>query len=177
MAAEDSVVVSAPAPVTTIERPRRRQRRWTGRRQARMLAFQALFGLDLNSHPPEVAIRQRLVEAGEISAQVADYVTVLVKGTWASLPDIDTRLASAAPAWPLSQMAGVDKSILRLAIYELLYRADVPDRVAINEAIELAKVFGHDTSARFVNGVLGTIQAEKEAAATATGGSEELPTP
>ena len=177
MTAEDSVVVSAPAPVTTIERPRRRQRRWTGRRQARMLAFQALFGLDLNSHPTEVAIRQRLVEAGEISAQVADYVTVLVKGTWASLPDIDTRLASAAPAWPLSQMARVDKSILRLAIYELLYRADVPDRVAINEAIELAKVFGHDTSARFVNGVLGTIQAEKEAAATATGGSEELPTP
>ena len=177
MAAEDSVVVSAPAPVTTIERPRRRQRRWTGRRQARMLAFQTLFGLDLNSHPPEVAIRQRLVEAGEISAQVADYVTVLVDGTWASLPDIDTRLASAAPAWPLSQMARVDKSILRLAIYELLYRADVPDRVAINEAIELAKVFGHDTSARFVNGVLGTIQAEKEAAATATGGSEELPTP
>lgn len=201
MAAEDSVAVSAPVPVTTIERPRRRQRRWTGRRQARMLAFQALFGLDLNSHPPEVAIRQRLAAAGAVNVPVAtyetvlveatrqilarkcrfwavmDYVTTLVQGAWASRPDIDTRLASAAPAWPLSQMARVDKSILRLAIYELLYRADVPDRVAINEAIELAKVFGHDTSARFVNGVLGTIQAEKEAAATATGGSEELPTP
>ena len=169
--------MSAPTQVTTIERPRRRQRRWTGRRQARMLAFQVLFGLDLNSHTPDVAIRQRLAEVGEISEQVADYVTVLVEGTWASLPEIDTRLASAAPAWPLSQMARVDKSVLRLAIYELLYRADVPDRVAINEAIELAKVFGHDTSARFVNGVLGTIQAEKEAAATATGGIEELPTP
>ena len=140
-----------------------------------MLAFQALFGLDLNSLPPDVAIRQRLAEAGEINEQVADYVTVLVEGARGrSLPDIDTRLASAAPAWPLSQMARVDKSILRLAIYELLYRADVPDRVAINEAIELAKVFGHDTSARFVNGVLGTIQAEKEAAAATTGGSEEL---
>ncbi len=138
-----------------------------------MLAFQALFGLDLNSNTPEVAIRQRLAEAGEIGEQVADYVAALVEGTWASLPEIDTRLASAAPAWPLAQMARVDKSILRLAIYELLYRADVPDRVAINEAIELAKVFGHDTSPRFVNGVLGTIQTEKEAAAT-TGGSEEL---
>lgn len=215
--------MSAPAPVTTIERPRRRQRRWTGRRQARMLAFQVLFGLDLNSRPPEVAIvytlilsfdildltsqppdeafSQRLAAAGTVSVPVAayetmlveatrqilvrkcrfwavmDYVTTLVQGAWASLPDIDTRLASAAPAWPLSQMARVDKSILRLAIYELLYRADVPDRVAINEAIELAKVFGHDTSARFVNGVLGTIQAEKETAAAATGGSEELPTP
>ncbi len=163
--AEDSVAVSDPAPVTTLERPQRR-RRWTGRRQARMLAFQALFGLDLNSHPPDVAIRQRLAEAGAVSAPVADYVTALVEGTWASLPEIDTRLASAAPAWPLSQMARVDKSVLRLAIYELLYRADVPDRVAINEAIELAKVFGHDTSARFVNGVLGTIQAEKAATAT-----------
>ena len=139
-----------------------------------MLAFQTLFGLDLNSLAPDVAIRQRLAEAGEISAPVADYVTVLVEGTWARLPEIDTRLASAAPAWPLSQMARVDKSILRLAIYELLYGADVPDRVAINEAIELAKIFGHDTSARFVNGVLGTIQAEKEAAAATTGGSEDL---
>ena len=139
-----------------------------------MLAFQALFGLDLNPLAPDVAIRQRLAEAGEFSEQVADYVTVLVEGTWACLPDIDARLASAAPAWPLSQMARVDKSILRLAIYELLYGADVPDRVAINEAIELAKVFGHDTSARFVNGVLGTIQAAKEAAATTTGGSEDL---
>lgn len=172
--AEDSVAVSAPSQVTTVERPRRRQRRWTGRRQARMLAFQVLFGLDLNPHPPEVTIRQRLSEADEVNAEVADHVTVLVDGTWSRLPEIDTRLASAAPAWPLSQMARVDKSILRLAIYELLYCADVPDRVAINEAIELAKVFGHDTSARFVNGVLGTIQAEKEAAATTTGGSEEL---
>ncbi len=139
-----------------------------------MLAFQTLFGLDLNPLAPDVAIRQRLAEAGEINEPVADYLKALVKGTWARLPEIDTRLASAAPAWPLSQMARVDKSILRLAIYELLYGADVPDRVAINEAIELAKVFGHDTSARFVNGVLGTIQAEKEAAAATTGGSEEL---
>ena len=139
-----------------------------------MLAFQTLFGLDLNGHPPAVAISQRLADAGAVSASVAAYLTALVEGAWAHLPEIDTRLASAAPAWPLSQMARVDKSVLRLAIYELLYCADVPDRVAINEAIELAKVFGHDTSARFVNGVLGTIQAEKETAATATGGIEEL---
>ena len=139
-----------------------------------MLAFQTLFGLDLNGHPPTVAISQRLADAGAVSASVAAYLTALVEGAWAHLPEIDTRLASAAPAWPLPQMARVDKSVLRLAIYELLYCADVPDRVAINEAIELAKVFGHDTSARFVNGVLGTIQAEKETAATATGGIEEL---
>ena len=123
---EGSVAVRAPAQVTTVERLRRRQRRWTGRRQARMLAFQALFGLDLNSHPPDVVIRRRLAEAGEVNEQVADYVTALVEGTWARLPEIDTRLAKAAPAWPLSQMARVDKSVLRLAIYELLYRADVP---------------------------------------------------
>ncbi|MAG34656.1 MAG: transcription antitermination factor NusB [Dehalococcoidia bacterium] len=103
-------------------------------------------------------------------------MTALVEGTWGLLKEIDTRLAGAASAWPLSQMARVDKSILRLAIYELLYCDDVPDRVAINEAIELAKVFGHDSSARFVNGVLGTIQAEKETADAATGGIEELRT-
>lgn len=156
------------------EKPARPRRRWTGRRQARMLAFQTLFGLDLTSHAPDLAINQCLAEAGGLSDQLKDYLVLLVEGTWANLGDIDRRLAAAAPAWPLSQMARVDKSVLRLAIYELVYCDDLPDRVAINEAIELAKVFGHDSSGRFVNGVLGTIQQEKEASNAVSRDGEEL---
>ena len=69
----------------------------------------------------------------------------------------------AAPQWPLEQMSRVDKCILRLAIYEMLFETDLPTRVAINEAVELAKLFGHETSPKFVNGVLGSIERARRA--------------
>ena len=80
-----------------------------------------------------------------------------MRGTLARLAEIDAAIAAAAPEWPLSQMARIDKNTLRLAIYEILYNTAVPAKAAINEAVELAKQFGGDASSRFVNGVLGAI--------------------
>ncbi len=71
---------------------------------------------------------------------------------------LDALIQRAAPAWPLDQMSRVDKSILRIAIFEMLYEPNLSHKVAINEAVELAKLFGHDSSPKFVNGVLGTIE-------------------
>lgn len=89
-------------------------------------------------------------------------VGYLVKGTLSNRPNIDSLIEKCAPEWPLEQVTIIDRNILRLGIYELMYGNydEVPPKVAINEAIELAKTFGGDSSARFVNGVLGTIYRE-----------------
>jgi transcription antitermination protein NusB len=90
----------------------------------------------------------------------------------AHLDEIDPLIAEAAPTWPLAQMAKIDKSILRLAVYEVLHETDVPYKAAINEAVEIAKVYGSDSSSRFVNGVLGTIAARR-LGGRANGGAAE----
>jgi len=91
-----------------------------------------------------------------------EFVIQLVKGTLEHLSDIDPIIERVAPQWPLDQIATVDRNVLRLGLYELLYgdREAVPPKVAINEAIELAKSFGGESSGRFVNGVLGTVYKE-----------------
>lgn len=154
-------MVDAALPTADARPPAQLASRWRGRRLARTLALQTLFELDLTMHSPEAAMAERLAESEGTSDEVAAYLRRLVSGVWSAQADIDERLTRAAPAWPLAQMAPVDKSILRMAIYEILYQDDVPDKVAINEAIELAKTFGHESTPRFVNGVLGTIEAEK----------------
>jgi N utilization substance protein B len=92
----------------------------------------------------------------------ASFVSSLVKGTLAHRKTIDALIEKCAPEWPLEQVTAVDRNILRLGIYELIHGnyEEVPPKVAINEAIELAKTFGGESSARFVNGVLGTIYRE-----------------
>ncbi|MGZ6389996.1 MAG: transcription antitermination factor NusB, partial [Ktedonobacterales bacterium] len=90
----------------------------------------------------------------------------------AHLPQIDATIEEAAHEWPLAQMARIDKNILRLAIYEILYNNAVPAKAAINEAVELAKRFGSDTSSRFINGVLGTIFNRSQGASASSAGSE-----
>ena len=92
---------------------------------------------------------------------VADYARHLVQGVRDNQAEIDAEIIRAAPAWPLDQMATVDKSILRLAIFEMLHEEGLSVKVAINEAVELAKLFGHESSPKFVNGVLGTIERER----------------
>ncbi|HEX2324983.1 MAG TPA: transcription antitermination factor NusB, partial [Chloroflexota bacterium] len=87
----------------------------------------------------------------------AEYARSLVQGVREHQAPIDDLIVRAAPAWPLEQMSRVDKSILRLALFEMLYVPGVPSRVAINEAVELAKTFGHESAPKFVNGVLGSI--------------------
>jgi N utilization substance protein B len=130
------------------------------RHQARILAMQALYEADVARHPAD-AVLERLIGEQAYSPATVDFAWRLVRGVVLHLDEIDPLIAEAAPTWPLAQMAKIDKSILRLAIYEVLHEPDVPYKAAINEAVELAKVYGSDSSSRFVNGVLGTIAAKK----------------
>ena len=126
------------------------------RRQARRIALQVLYEYDTAHHDVE-AVLQRHVELRRLDPRVAEFARELVHGVLAHLDQIDGEIQGAAQEWPLSQMARIDKNILRLAIYEILFNNAVPAKAAINEAVELAKTFGSEASSRFVNGVLGTI--------------------
>jgi N utilization substance protein B len=130
------------------------------RRRARVVALQALYELDATSHEPDTVL-QRRVEDDQTPPSAAAYAGRLVQGVGAHQSAIDEAISEAAPAWPLDQMSRVDKSILRLAIFEMLYASDPPPKVAINEAVELAKMFGHESSPKFVNGVLGSIERRR----------------
>jgi N utilization substance protein B len=126
------------------------------RRRARTVALQVLYEIDATNHDPAVVLRRRF-EDDETPPGPAAYAERLVSGLLAHQRAIDELIVNAAPAWPLEQMSRVDKSILRQAIFEMLYMPDVPPKVAINEAVELAKTFGHESAPKFVNGVLGSI--------------------
>jgi len=91
-----------------------------------------------------------------------DFVMQNLTGTLEHLSEIDTLVTKAAPEWPLEQVSPIDKSILRLAVYEILNSKDVPPKVVINEAVELGKSYGGDNTGKFVNGVLGTIYRESD---------------
>jgi N utilization substance protein B len=148
------------------------QPRAGSRRQARVIALQTLYESDIAQH--DVAeVLQRHIEDRRLEDSVAEFARSLVEGVAAHQEEIDARIQEAAPEWPLAQMARIDKNILRLAIYEILYNNAVPARAAINEAVELAKRFGGDTSSRFVNGVLGAIVGRSGELPSATAGSEE----
>ena len=90
-------------------------------------------------------------------AEELTYLSTLVDGVKNNLDDINNLIRSAAPEWPLEQIAFVDRNVLRIAIFEIIFSDEVPPKVAINEAVELAKAFGGENSSKFVNGVLGTI--------------------
>lgn len=126
------------------------------RRQARMIALQTLYEYDIANHTPSEVL-QRHAEERNLHPKVIEYASELVLGVCDHLAEIDAHIQSAAREWPLQQMARIDKNILRLAIYEILFNNTVPAKAAINEAVELAKTFGSETSSRFINGVLGTI--------------------
>jgi N utilization substance protein B len=138
------------------------------RRRARHVALQALYESDAVRHPIG-AVVERLSRAEGLPPEAADQARRLVAGVTARLSEIDAQIAAAAPTWPLAQMARVDKNVLRLAIYEAFVdNAAVPARAAINDAIELAKTFGSDSSIKFVNGVLATL-AERRPRRALTG--------
>ena len=134
------------------------------RHRARVAALQALYEIDCAGHTLELVIEQRLQESGLPESGKA-FAHDLAEGVWAKREWLDTLIARYATEWPVDQIAIIDRNILRLAIYEILAGPDIPVKVAINEAVELAKQFGSDSSSRFVNGVLGTLVA-KEAAVT-----------
>ncbi len=126
------------------------------RHQGRILALQALYELDIADHPVDEVLARAFADQPP-PADVRAHVARLVNGVLAAREEVDPYIAAAAPAFPLPQLPAIDRNVLRLAVYELLREPDVPPRAAINEAVELAKRFGGDNSARFVNGVLGTI--------------------
>jgi transcription antitermination protein NusB len=130
----------------------------TARHKARTLALQALYEVDSAARPTEVVV-DRLLEETKISEENAAFVRELVTGTLLHQNEIDGKVQKFAPAWPLEQMAMVDRNILRLAIFEILFDNKVPVKVAVSEAVELAKTFGSEASPKFVNGVLGSISA------------------
>lgn len=128
-------------------------------RHARRAAREAALSLLYSSDVAETDVRQ-VIEMGSYPADIelSEYAENLVLGTVDNLEDIDARLTATSENWALDRMPFVDRAILRLATYEMVYEDDVPVSVAINEAVELAKVYGgEDDSSRFVNGVLGRI--------------------
>jgi len=128
------------------------------RRRARAVALQVLYEFDSAGHDVEAALARLLSGAG-LSDEDADFTRGLVNGVIRNREQIDKHIGKFAPAWPLEQIPVVDRNILRLAIFEILLDNNVPVKVAINEAVELAKKFGSDSSSRFVNGVLGSVSA------------------
>ena len=126
------------------------------RRKARIIALKALYELDSVGHElPEILAR--LLEENPAPADVVTFVQELVSGVLEHREEIDAVIRQKAPAWPLEQVAVIDRNILRLAIYEILIDNRVPVRAAINEAVELAKSFGGESSPKFINGVLGSV--------------------
>jgi N utilization substance protein B len=130
------------------------------RHQARIAALQALFEIDSVRHPVGVVLQRRIHEAA-MSESGEAFLCKLVRGVIAHQEALDELISTYAPEWPINQMAIVDRNILRIALFEFLIDGETPPKVAINEAVELAKVFGSDSSRRFVNGVLGTLLAQR----------------
>ncbi len=131
-------------------------RRIHPRHHARVAAVQVLFAIDMSDDSPDVVL-SKVERMAEIKAEAHELLEGLVAGVRAHLTQIDEKIEHAAPMWPMGQMALVDKAIMRLAVYELLYLPEIPPKVVINEAVELAKIYASDNSPRFVNGVLATI--------------------
>lgn len=132
-----------------------------GRRKTRKLVLQALFESDCVEHDAEGVIK-RLADEQALSQEAAAFAQELVQGVVRNQTKIDAIIRRFAPTWPLEQIPVIDKNIMRLAIFEVLLnnKNKVPPKVAINEAVELAKTFGSDNSAKFVNGVLGSVYAQ-----------------
>ncbi|MDP3878908.1 MAG: transcription antitermination factor NusB [Dehalococcoidales bacterium] len=128
------------------------------RRRARGLALQALYEIDATGHGAEEVLARLLTER-KLTEENAKFSRGLVMGVIQNKEGIDENIKKFAPMWPLDQIPTVDRNILRLAIFEILLDNKVSDKIAINEAVELSKAFGSDNSARFVNGVLGSISS------------------
>ncbi len=128
------------------------------RRQARVSALQALYELDTTNHPASEVVSHRL-EDRPLPPEGESFLRLLVNGVVQHKAQLDGLIQRFAPAWPVSQIAVVDRNVLRMALLELSGEVDTPPKVAINEAVDLAKTFGSDSSSRFVNGVLGSAVA------------------
>jgi len=127
------------------------------RTRARECALQALYQLDLSGGEAREAVRAVLAHFEEADESTERFADELVRGVQSERTQIDEIIQQSSTHWKLDRMARVDRNILRLAVYEILRRADIPIRVSLNEAIELGKKFGSEESSAFVNGVLDRI--------------------
>ncbi len=130
------------------------------RRKARELALQFLYQLDLRGEVDPASSAEEFWSRHPVDIEVREFADVLVRGTMLHRGKIDELIAQYAEHWDLERMAVVDRNILRAGIFELLWTTDVPPKVAINEAIEVAKKFGTQESSRFINGILDRIHKE-----------------
>ncbi|MBI3723228.1 transcription antitermination factor NusB [bacterium] len=124
---------------------------------AREAALKALYQVDLRSSVPDGEIEE-LLEREAPQREARDYARVLVRGARKNVERIDSEIAQVAENWELSRMAAIDRNVLRLAIYELLFREDIPPAVAINEAVVIAKKYSTKDSGAFVNGILDQVK-------------------
>jgi transcription antitermination protein NusB len=135
------------------------------RHRVRIAALQMLFEVDATDHAIDLVYERRQLdeppaaESERLAAEGERFLHRLVFGVWEHRSYLDRIIEEAAPNWPITQMPGVDKAILRIALFELLIDEleKTPVKAVINEAVELSKQFGSDNSSRFVNGVLGTV--------------------
>ena len=133
----------------------------TARRRARLVVLQVLYETDAVRHDP-TSILENLVDDQGLDHRAKDFARELIRGILENREEIDKIVKTFAPSWPFNQMPIVDRNVLRIAIYEMTVSRETPPKVAINEAVEMAKVFGADSSPRFVNGVLGSVMETAE---------------
>ena len=133
------------------------------RSQSREFALQILYQMDITGDPPEELLAVFWsVQEEPSEEQVKNFTAQLVKGVADNLKSLDIKISAYATNWQLKRMAVVDRNILRLSCFEMLFREDIPPKVSINEAVELAKKYSGQEAGKFVNGVLDRVKAEKE---------------
>lgn len=126
------------------------------RRQAREVALQVLYALDTLKSDPAEAI-ELFWNNFQAVAGSREFSTQLIQGTCEHLDQIDASIAACSENWSLPRMPRVDRNIMRIAVYEILYCPDIPPKVAINEAIDLGKLYGSENSSSFINGILDAV--------------------
>ena len=126
------------------------------RTRARSLALQVLYEVDMANHPPGEVFKLRLEEF-PLTGELTEFARQIIFGIIPLTHELDQLIAKYAPDWPLDQIAAIDRNILRMALWEFAFQGETPIKVAINEAVELAKHYGSDSAPRFINGVLGSL--------------------
>ena len=126
------------------------------RTRARALALQVLYEVDITNHPPAEVFKARLEET-PLTPELSEFARRIIFGVLPLAANLDETIAQYAPEWPFDQIAAIDRNILRMACWEFAVFHDTPVKVAINEAVELAKHYGSDSAPRFINGVLGSL--------------------
>jgi N utilization substance protein B len=139
----------------------------SNRHLGRIIALQTLYECEFRAESGDtevdlVEVLQRNVSRYKEMVDDISFIEKLVRGVQAKTAELDILLQPVAPEWPIDQIARMDRLVLEIGLYELMNESDVPPKVVINEAVELAKAFGGDNSSKFINGVLGTLLRQRE---------------